>query len=134
MRSLIKEHSYECLLAIIEMTQFRKRVYYELVSKEQRNLVEQSMHRRITEHFLDIPRECPKSLIVHGRDHRNDFTWIATAVFNKYVRAGSPYEVTIRATTRLDVADYIRDAAWGRIDDDDFDPLALYCLFDTVLL
>merc|ERR1712110_761277 len=86
MRLLFKEHSYECLLAITEMVQYKKRVINELMSSKQRTMIEHSVHRRLTEHFLDIPRECPKSLIVYGGSpRRRDFKAISIELFDKYV-------------------------------------------------
>jgi len=36
MRRLLKEYSYECLLSIIEMTQFKNRIFNEKLNKKQR--------------------------------------------------------------------------------------------------
>merc|ERR1711879_649266 len=89
----------------------------------------------LTEHFLDIPRECPKSLIVYGGSpRRRDFKAISIELFDKYVRSGSPYEITVMHPSVItEVADLILDDEWG-LKDNAFDPLELYCIFDICLL
>jgi len=90
------------------------------------------MHKRITQHFLSIPNECPKSIIVFGKKWKKDFKAIARELYLKYVKEGAVYEINVDYRTRSELGTLMASNQWIN-DEEEIDPLKLYCIFDACL-
>jgi len=131
MRHLLQEYCSECLLCIIEMQQFKDRLFKERLTENQRLMMAKSMRRLKTQHFLHIGNTCPKSQIVYGEG--SDWKYMAINLYKKYIKRGSIYEVNLEWETRRELSDLIANNRWTTNAEYD-DPLNMYCLFDGCLL
>jgi len=129
MRWLCKEFAGENLFSLIEMVQFKKRIF-ENERYRFRHPVPENVHL----HHL-IPDECPRSRIVYG-DENGDYKAMARALYMKYVRddVETLYEINLRCETRRVLAGLMEDeeewAANGEYDDME----KLYNLFDDCIV
>lgn len=62
MRALVEQYCAECLLSIIEMQQFKDRLFKEALKHDERLAIARSMDRQLTKYFLVIPRDCARSV------------------------------------------------------------------------
>ena len=109
MRELLKEYCAECLLSIVEMTQFKERIFAESSNLKQRQLMSESAERRNTEHSLQLPAECTKSEIVWKGDN---YKSIAREIYLKYIESGAPYEINVEHRTMKQLGNLIDNDEW----------------------
>lgn len=101
--------------------QFKKRIYDEELGENQRKLVMSSQSSwQINDHFLRIPADCPLSAIVYDQD--NSYREMATALFLKYVKEESDYEINVDWNTRNDLQNMI-DAERRESDEKEIDDI-----------
>ena len=117
MRELRKEYCEECLLSIVEMTQFKERIFAESSNQKRRELMSESAERRIADIFLQLPAECVKSAIVY---ESNTYKSAAREIYLKYIEPGAPYEINVEHRTRKQLQNLIGNDHWesNRVYDD----------------
>lgn len=93
----LKECRQDFLLSVIEMIQFKDRIFREVISKNLKlmEVFSQSSSSLMT-NFMVIPAQCPKSAIVFGD---GKFQSIAKKLYDKYVKEDSPYETLVDLPT-----------------------------------
>jgi len=127
------EHCIECVLSLIEMTQFKEAVQHHLEEVEQRGneVADEIAHEEDSfvlpdrSKYTDFPRS---EIVCKGKDN---FKAMAHALFEKYIRVGCDWEINIsyferRKLTRL----FEHEDQWleNKEYDDNF---KLYQVFDT---
>ena len=116
MQLLLNEYCAECLLSIVEFTQFKNKMKDEFNDYEFED----------DEDFLiEIPEKMIKSTIVYGKD---DYQLIAMDLYRKYIRVASEWEININYRDRNK---YIRLFEDEGIDIDD--KMKLYKIFDICI-
>lgn len=104
------------------MVQFKEKVFHEALTESQRRMILRSMRHRKTEHFLQLPPECPRSDIIFGKI--TDYRIMAREIYLKYVKRGSHYEINVEWATRRELADVIETTRWA-FNEEYSDPLKL---------
>lgn len=110
MRRLVKEYSSECLLSIIEMTQYKERIYNDQFSEQQRVMSLQTA-RFNAKLFLKLPPGIPQSHIVYGEDN-DDFKDIAAKIFAKYIKRDAIHEINVDCETWRRLTSLIENDTW----------------------
>lgn len=106
MRRLLDEYCAECLLSVVEFTQFKDRILKEKLQKNQNkknslSIIKQQKEEIDCDQFLILPQDCPKSYIVYyDESSRDNFKLIARKLWLKYIRIGSTLEINIDYTQR----------------------------------
>lgn len=77
----------------------------------------------ITKHFLVLPQQCAKSVIVYG-EMNNDYKSIAEKLYLKYVKEDGFYETMVDWTTRKYLEALIDSPDWAANQEFE-DPLKL---------
>jgi len=136
MRHLIKDFNPECLLCILEMMNFKNRIFNEDLSENQRQRYIKSKVRKATKHFLRIPKRCPRSAIMFNRSERKEFDWrsMARALYKKYIKEGAPHQVPLEHETRKRYHELLDSRSSWKMNVEFDNELKLYCLFDHCLL
>ena len=98
----------ENMLSIIEMLQFKTRIFEESLHPHHRDNIEKSMRNNLAKHFLEIPSKCPKSYIVYpdGKSKRR-YKSMVYDIYLKYIRKRAQYEIDISFQTREDLTELI---------------------------
>merc|ERR1712154_117155 len=141
MRALLSEYCAECLLSMIEILQFKQRIATEgLKNISHRNdnhltvmgVQSNQNEEEDSKQFIILPKGCPQSAIVYGEEY-NDYKSMARAIYNKYIRIGSEFEVNIDYAARNLYRNLLEDEqSWkGNIIYDD--PQKLYYLFNPCI-
>lgn len=118
------------LLSIIEMLQFKDRVFKERLTAEQQRLVTSSQSSwRITSHFLILPQDgsFPRSDIVFGANDIN-YKVMASKIYIKYVKEESDYEINVDWATRNHLETLLDPERWEQDDEkeiEEIEPLNL---------
>ena len=118
MEHLFRECCAECLLAIVEFTQFKQKI------------VEENKEFEFENNVLELYGSLIKSSIVYSNVELNDtinYTLIATALYNKYIRVGSECEINIDYESRIRYRDlFANDTLPDNVQE-------LYTLFDPCI-
>ena len=103
------------LMSIIEMMQFKDRLSREQVVFKDGYypcgfpIISNSVHQNLTRHFLMIPDQCTRSIIVHpdsDRPHRMPrYKKMATGLYRKFVQKGGSHEIDVDETARAFLTD-----------------------------
>lgn len=107
------------MLSIIEMTQFKQMIYDRELDQNQRTLISQSKHGKYSNHFLQIPSECPESSIVFDEDQRKTLKAKARDIYLKYLMIGGPHEVSLEWKTRYELSTLIESDEWTSHEEDE---------------
>eukprot|EP01083_Nonionella_stella_P170339 579477_1 len=91
------EHCLECILSVIEFIQFKDKLFKQIMS-ETDDLVNIEEMEEEHDQFLIIPESCPLSVIVHNDNMSHKA--IARALYLKYIKVGSPFEINISYAKR----------------------------------
>jgi len=135
MRWLLKEFCGECMFSIIEMMQFKMKIFKDSVQhttggKETTSL--KRINNEDMEYFVQIPSDAPQSKIVYGEES-GDYKDMARALFLKYVQTYCEYEINVDYDTRKFLTNLMENEAAWRDNTEYDDPELLYLLFNKCL-
>lgn len=108
-----QEFCHDFLLGIIEMVQFKVKMFREVISPnpDLMRAFEQSESTQIAKCFIEIPAECPGSVIVFG-DENNNYKSMAKRLYEKYIKDDAPYDTFVDLTTRQHLETLIERDDW----------------------
>ena len=118
MEHLFSEYCAECLLAIVEFTQFKQKI------------VDENPEIEFENDALELYGSLIKSSIVYRKTDLSDtinFESVGDALYNKYIRVGSEWEINIDYGNRCRYRDLFENGI------DTFDAQELYTLFDPCI-
>ena len=96
------------MLSIIEMLQFKTRIFEESLHPHRRANTSMSMRNHLAKHFLKIPSKFPKSYIVYPEGGmRRRYKWMVYDIYLKYIGKGAEYEIDISWQTKEELTDLI---------------------------
>ena len=108
--NFVQEYYSEALLSIIEITNFKSRIFLEGLNFMEQKTILQSERRKLTRHFLEIPPECPRSFIVYGTTiQKKSFKSMATEIYLKYIKRNCLHEINVEWNTRMELAALIEN-------------------------
>ena len=111
------------MLSIIEITQFKDRIFREELNRRQRMEIKRSTHSQLIKHFLQIPNECARSNIVYGSSRRRrDYFGHHFLVYLKYIKKSTFYEINVEWETRKELIDLIENNRKWKANKDYDDP------------
>ena len=120
MLHLLNEYCGECLLSIIEMTQFKQKI------------IEQNQTERFAMiDMIELPVTLVRSYIVYGDEDPNyisNYKFIANKLYTKYIAVGSEWEINIDFHNREKYTELFEDDG---LSGDNIQ--ALYKLFDPCI-
>jgi len=131
MRWTLKRYCQECLFSIIEMTQFKTKILEDIQAASNRTWTTSSTPDTAP-YVLKIPEECPQSRIVYGKES-GDYKTMARALYVKYVKIDSDYEINVDHATRCNLTELMDDEAAWRHNEACADLETMYRLFDGCL-
>ena len=115
------------MLSIIEMQQYKERIYTETITLDQglKQEMEASHRTNLSKHFLMIPSECPQSRLVYGKNGQRGYKDAAHYLYWRYIKWESKFAVDIEYETRTELTDLIENKSkWmNNTDYDDALPL-----------
>ena len=115
------------MLSIVEMLQFKKRIYRETLAlgQSQRREIKASDRGNLSKHFLVIPSECPQSRLVYGKNGHRSYKEAAHLLYWRYIKWESKFAIDIEMETRTELTDLIEHKAKWLANTDYDDPLLL---------
>lgn len=121
---ITQEYSSECLLSIIEMTQYKEWVFNKQLSTKQRKkaLASKSSDRFNTELWLELPPNIPQSRIMYAEEYPRlrSVRDVALQVYRKYVKRGAFYEINLQWQTRNGLSRWMESDEWEERFEDDY--------------
>ena len=90
------EHCHECVLSLIEIIQYKQEIYKKISSQGRSDEVVTDC--QMEDDTFTLPIKCPKSDIVFNP--KLNFKGIARALYVKYIKVGSDWEINLSYHTR----------------------------------